>query len=521
MRTHQPCPCGDSSDAYTDYGDHGWCFSCSNKKNPNKRNNDLTNQVEQTVNTPTAYTKQIVPYRNHSVSALKKYDCYQLVAGDGALKYSVYTYPNGAKKRRNLVTKAFDWDVNSPRPVPGLFGMDKFDHGASKYCTITEGEEDTISSYEMLGEKYPVFSVQSASTAVRDCTVDKEKLDKYERIYLCFDEDKPGQEATLAVSSMFPYQKVYIVKKGRRKDSSEYLQNNEAAEYSRIWWSSKRHDPENIVSSLNDIKDLFSQKKKESICRFPFSKLEGMTLGIRTGEVTLFKALEGVGKTEVLGAIEYTLLKETDIPIGVIHLEEDINRSARRMVSYETKKPVHVHQMCPYSDEEVFDIFSKLVKTDGRMNFYKPGKNDDDPEAFLAAIRFMVVSAGCKVVLFDHISRLATQFKSEDTVKLLDYLSTRLASMAAELDFQLIMISHVNDEGETRGSRNIGKEAWTVIALHRDIKNPDPTVRNRTDMVIEKNRYASYSGPAGSIYFNPETFCLQEDQPEFREEVPQ
>ena len=48
----------------------------------------------------------------------------------------------------------------------------------------------------------------------------------------------------------------------------------------------------------------------------------------------------------------------------------------------------------------------------------------------------------------------------EDTVlttRALDYLSTRLEMMVKELNYALIIVSHVNDFGQTRGSRYISK----------------------------------------------------------------
>ena len=119
--------------------------------------------------------------------------------------------------------------------------------------------------------------------------------------------------------------------------------------------------------------------------------------------------------------------------------------------------------------------------------------------------------AGCRVVFFDHISRVATSFGLDTSG--LDSFATKLSKLSIELDFALIMITHVNDDGLTRGSRNISKEAWTVISLNRDKLNPDPLIRNTTNLVVEKNRHASITGPAGSIYFDPTTFKLTDEPP--------
>jgi twinkle protein len=451
----------------------------------------------------------VVPYRGHSRATLEKYGVKGKVSDATGELYEVeYPYHDGATKYRSLKDKKFSWkDFKGP----SLWGKDKFASGSAQAVTITEGEEDAMAAYEMLGSKYPVVSVQSSGQAIKDCAADKEWLDGFDKIYLCFDNDDQGRRAEHAVSSLFPFNKIYIVRKNRYKDANDYLLSGNVDEYKKIWWASKRHDPENIISSFTDLREVFKKPKKHAICSFPFKGLQDATYGIRTGETYLFKALEGIGKTEVMGAIEYHAAKTCTFPIGIIHLEEDIQRSAFRLVGYEVEQPVHLEGVTDFTADQLADIYEKLAGADNRINFYQAGKNDNDVDSFLNAIRFMVASAGCKIVFFDHISRVATAFNLD--VAGLDNFATRLSQLAIELDFALIAISHVNDDGLTRGSRNISKEAWTVISLYRDKINPDPLVRNTTSFVVEKNRQVSITGPAGEIYFDPLTFKLSDEPP--------
>lgn len=457
----------------------------------------------------TSFTLQTIPYRGHAKNTLEKYGVKCKISdATGEMIEAIYPYHGGAMKHRVMADKRFVWQDYKG---PGLFGKDKFASGSAQAITITEGEEDALAAYEMLGSKYPVVSVQSAGQAIKDCTADKDYLDGFEKIYLCFDNDDGGRRAELAVSSLFPYSKIYIVRKTKFKDANDFLIAGAVEEYRKVWWASKRHDPENIVSSFADIREIFKKPKKIAICDFPFKGLQEATYGIRTGETYLFKALEGIGKTEVMGAIEYHVAKNRDFPIGIIHLEEDVQRSAFRLVGYDVSQPVHLEGVSDLSPDDLATIFEKLSKHDNRINFYQAGKNDNDVESFLNAIRFMVASAGCKIVFFDHISRVATAFNLD--VAGLDNFATSLSKLAIELDFALISISHVNDDGLTRGSRNISKEAWTVISLHRDKLDPDPVVRNTTRFVVEKNRQVSITGPAGEIYFDPVTFKLSDERP--------
>jgi hypothetical protein len=100
----------------------------------------------------------------------------------------------------------------------------------------------------------------------------------------------------------------------------------------------------------------------------------------------------------------------------------------------------------------------------------------------------------------------------QDERKTLDRISTRLAMMTRELDFTLFLVSHVNDEGRTRGSRNIAKVADLIVHLERDIEAMDTDERNTTKLVCRGNRFAGKTGPAGQLVFDPKTFKIKEKE---------
>ena len=80
-----------------------------------------------------------------------------------------------------------------------------------------------MSAYELLGSKYPVVSVRSASSAVKDCKKNFEWIDSYTNIVLAFDMDTPGQDAAKAIADLFGY-KTSIMKMDKKyKDANGYL----------------------------------------------------------------------------------------------------------------------------------------------------------------------------------------------------------------------------------------------------------------------------------------------------------
>ena len=234
-----------------------------------------------------------------------------------------------------------------------------------------------------------------------------------------------------------------------------------------------------------------------------------MTYGIRTSESILLTAQEGVGKTEVMRAIEYQLLRETNDPIGVIFLEEPKQRHLQSLAGLHLRCPAHLPDS-GVSDADMARAVQECVGTDDRLHLYSHF-GSDDPDSILDAIRFMVAGRGCRYVLLDHLTIVVSGLGGENERQALDYLSTRLEMMVKELDFALIVVSHVNDDGKTRGSRNISKIADIRIDLTREITSPDPTVRRTIHSTISKNRYCGRTGPSGSILFDPLTNTLGED----------
>ena len=494
LLSKQPCPKCSSSDAYHLYDDgHGYCFSCQNYFPPDKE-----------VEPDSGFTYEYLPWREVTSSTFKHYGALTKIDKNGKPLSIEFKYPNGAKKVRQLEHKHFFAIGDIAKE--GLFGRDKFSAGSHSSVTITEGELDACSLYQVL--RSPVVSVQSAATAVRDVTADRSWLSSFERVYLAFDADSAGREATGRVAKLFDYNRVFDVRFDSHKDANEFLRHGKSEELRSLWWSSKKYIPDTIVSSIADFKKILTETPKQGI-PYPFPTLTEKTYGIRTGESVLITAQEGVGKTEIMHAIEHKILKETDYNVGAIFLEEPKHRHLQALAGIELSSPVHLPDTnC--TQDQILGALERVVGMDERLFVYSHF-GSDDPEILIDTIRFLVAGCGCRVVLLDHITMAVSGASGEDERKALDYLSTRLEMMVKELDFALILVSHVNDIGQTRGSRYISKIADIRIDMTRDMLNIDPLVRNTTFLTVSKNRFCGKTGDAGAIIFDLDTYRYKED----------
>jgi twinkle protein len=489
---HLPCPnprCL-SSDALASYDDgHLFCFSCNTYFPPNNKGEFIIDD----------FTYEYLPWRHISRETYTLFNVKTKITANGEPVEIGFPYSNGSYKVRKLASKDFRWQGES---VPGLFGLDKFSAGSHKYVTITEGELDACSLFQVLHS--PVVSVRSASSAVSDITAERSWLNSHERIYLAFDADAAGKEAVARVARLFDYNKIYVVKFTKYKDANDYLQAGEYDELRNIWWNSHRYQPDNIISTFDEFKEVLQNNQRNSVS-YPYPTINRMTYGIRTGESILITAPEGVGKTELMHALEYHILKETDANVGAIFLEEPKARHLQALAGVCLQQPAHLTEWNGQEDRILLALH-QLIQKDDRLHVYSHF-GSDDPESILDTIRFLVSARGCRYIFFDHITMAVSGLAGENERKALDYLATRLEMMVKELDFALIVVSHINDEGLTRGSRLISKVADIRIDLSRDVDNNDVAVYLR----VRKNRFSGITGYAGKLIFNPNTRIYKEE----------
>lgn len=506
VKIHVPCPCGKSSDAYCIRADNsGYCFSC-NKNYQGDRiiQKEVVNEIV-----------KFYPHRGISEATMRFYDVKTKFRDDEPFEVGFPYSEKGTFKIRNYSQKTFH-SLGNMREA-GLFGKNRFDPGSKDSITICEGEYDSLSIYEVTNGKTAAVSVRSGSSAKKDCSLDRDYINSFDKIIICFDNDEIGKKAAKEVSSLFDFNKVYHVKLSKYKDANDYLQNNERDELFRVWKNARRYSPDNIISTFSEIEASLNEVKEDQIGTYPFKTLNDMTYGLHRGEIVTIKSVpfksgvsaSGVGKTETLRAIEYHLLKTTKSNLGIIHLEEDNGTTIKAIAGYELEAPA-VLPDSGLSTQEIFEGYKKAVGYDDRRVHIYSSFELEDETLFLDNIRFLATVANCDFIFLDHITWLATGLEDDDERRKLDRISQKLKLLAKELRICIIMVAHANDEGRTRGSRNIENVSNTIINISRDKESPDVTQRNIINFFLEKVRLGGHTGPAGKAYCNPMSRKLED-----------
>ena len=511
--TDQPCPCGKSSDAYAvDVKGNGYCFSCGESFFKKKKEEPLN------LDEIAPEDKEIghFPHRGLNQNTVEFFDISTLKIKGEPYETSFPFPDDGWKIRKHHVEgKKNRFITKGKMAGQSLWGKQFFDPGSRDSITITVGMYDGPSIWQVTNGNTAAVTCQSDQSAKKECAENFEYINSFNKIILCFDNDESGREARAAVASLFDFNKVYKVELTKYKDPNDYLLNDDAPDLYKVWSNARKLTPDNVINTFDDIEKALAESKDNLIVDYPFEKLNEALWGLSAGEVIVIKGDEGIGKTEFFRAMEYHILNSTKkkgkkgrIPIGIIHLEEDNATTIKAVATYELGEDA-ITPDSTLTNEDVLAAYKAALDNDEEKAYIHTAFDVHNEDELLNNIRFLVSASGCKVVFFDHITWLATgQDDGDDERKKLDRISQRLKLLAKELKFAMVEISHVNDDGKTRGSRNITKVANTVIHLHRDITHADPVQRNRTYIVVEKARLGGRTGPAGYVEFDPSTGML-------------
>lgn len=451
------------------------------------------------------YTYEYLPHRGIDKETFRFYEVKTKINAEGKPISVGFRYKDDLYKVRSFEEKKFYWTPTGDQTRTGLFGMDRFSAGENKSVTITEGEYDALSLYQVL--RSPVVSVQSSGSGRRDCSVGYEWLNAFDRIYLAFDNDQAGRDLLHEVAKLFDPVKVYVLRFTKHKDANAYLKAGEGDELRNIWHNAKKYLPDKLLSSFSEFRDILSTPTAVGV-PYPFPTWTKMTYGLRKGETVLLTAQEKVGKTEVMHAIERQLLRETNDSVAALYPEEPPKRHLQALAGLEIGKPVHLPDS-GVEQAQVVEALERLIGVDERL-YVGSNFGSDDPDVLLDKIRFLVTSRNVGWVLLDHLSMVVSGLAGEDIRRAIDYFCTQVQTMVKSLDFGFIMVCHLNDFGQTRDSRYPPKICDIHFRIERDKLSLDPTVRNTIHSTLIDNRFSGQSGPSGDLIFDPTTFRLAE-----------
>lgn len=519
---HTSCDSCGSSDANAVYSDgSAYCFSC--RKNTPSGTEDVDIEFKVVQNQLTLDEIEALPVDTfRGISKKVLYNAGVKIEYDENRNIINHYYPLTANKKikayKKRIVSTKEFRVIGKLDVPELFNQ--VNCGKRKNLVITEGEVDCLSILEMLTKAKAQFDVVSivngAQSARRNIAANLDFVNKYDKVFLCFDNDEYGIEAAKDVAHIIKPGKAHIVN-SVHKDANEALTKNIADNYLQDIWSAKAYKPDSFVTGEKIWKAFKERSNVESI---PYPNcLKGLNdklFGMRLGEITLFTSGTGSGKSTVVKETILNLLEKTEAKIGLISLEESIGDTATRLIGMSINKNIRFPD--DVTEEEARKGYEKVFGDERLILLDHQGSVQDS--SLLERIEYLA-ALGCQYLILDHI----TIAVSEGTDGLsgneaIDKVMSSLLKIVKRYNVHLTLISHLRkssgdsksfEEGrmasmdDIKGSGSIKQISFDIIAFARNMMAVEKSERNIVKFAVLKSRFSGETGHCGQATYNPST----------------
>lgn len=515
IKQHHAChKCGSSDAASTN--DTGWttCFSCGDRY-PTDETEYEPRVLEKVL------TMEIGTGEHRMVRCIERRTCERYgIRVDGEKTIFEYRDANGMvcaqKVRAGSKEKQYtegQWSEAT------LFGQHLF-NGGGRYLTITEGEFDAASAYQMTGSKYPVVSVRNgAKAALADCKKQYQWIDSFDNIIVCFDGDEVGQKAAKEVAALFAGKAKIVKHHPDYKDANDYLECGKAKEFSDAWWGAYMYTPDGIVEGSTLYERLKAPKAK-SIALYPWDGVNKITHGIRQQELVTLAAGSGVGKSQMLREVLYHILMTTDDNIGGMFFEESLEKTGESLISLHCNKRLHIPTV-EYTEEEYDEGFAATLGK--KRTFFYEHFGSNDVETVVAQTRYLCKAHDCKYIFIDHLSIIVSSQENGDERKAIDEVMTKLRTLVQETGVAMFLVSHLkrpdgkgHEEGavtslaQLRGSASIAQLSDMVFGFERNGQADSAEDRNKTKVRVLKNRFSGETGHAATLQYDLDSGRISE-----------
>lgn len=262
------------------------------------------------------------------------------------------------------------------------------------------------------------------------------------------------------------------------------------------------HDARNIMIKEIEIIDArYNSKNQFTGVPTGFGKLDSYTSGFQNSELIIIGARPSIGKTALALSMMQNIALEKNIPCGFFSLEMPYESIGMRILSQESRVPMHKMRSGMLKYEDV----KKIQDAAGRW-FEAPLYTVDTPNMKLlelrAMARRMVKNHKVKIIFIDYIGLITTETPNAPVYDQMSEVSKSLKALARELEIPIVALCQVARaaEGEPpnlaqlRGSGSIEQDADVVMFLHRERLKEETPVQEAT-LILAKQR----NGATGDI----------------------
>ncbi len=288
-----------------------------------------------------------------------------------------------------------------------------------------------------------------------------------------------------------------------------------------------------LVSTLEQIEQMYINKGAATGLATGFDALDRMTLGMQPSDLILLAARPSMGKTS-LGLNIARNVAAGGVPVAIFSLEMSGDQVVQRLLCAEAL----IDQQRLRTGRLTGDDWSRLLNAATRLSEV-PIFIDDTPAISLLELRSkarrLKIEHGIGFLVIDYLQLMQLGKRVENRVQEISEISRFLKSLARELDIPVLALSQLSRAVEQRmdkipmlsdlrESGSLEQDSDVVLFIYRDdYYNPDSEKKGIADIIIAKQR----NGPTGTVElaflkeFTKFANLERSEPPAFGEEAPE
>lgn len=499
---------GDSSkDNLTVYDNGIYCFACGMTAQKNQLSEE---QIETYYrNVTTIPNKQYLPLivddlkdvvlkSRHIPSRITKK--YGVKAHNGKVVFPYYKNNVLVAQKIRCVPKK-EYSTGNIREAD-MFGQQMWGK-AYKKLIITEGEFDALAVASLVHDSIHVTTLSNGIKSVKNfITKHYNRLAEYDEIVLCFDQDDHGRAGAEEFQKLFTVKPVTSVKISE-KDACDMLVNGKDQELKWAVMNASRPKPAGIVCIGDMTLDDFQLNLKPGLPTM-FPKLNAaLGGGLRKGELTMFTAGTGMGKSTCINNIIYDFIVNKDQKVADVKLEENsLKTRYQYLAMYNDLPPRDVGEQISEIDDSKKLGFITKFKNLYLFNQFGSIENTD----LLVLLDYCATVLGADYLFLDHITIAAEglELRGGSLRHNMQKLVVKLREMIDRTGVGIGCVCHLSrppkeglayDQGR-RVNRTDLKEASSleqisdnIIAIEGDLS--DESIKDQRVIHLIKSRYGN------------------------------
>lgn len=395
---------------------------------------------------------------------------------------------------------------------PCLFGWQVVPEDATE-IVITEGEIDALSVFEATG--IPALSVPfGGGSGRKQAWIDGEyqRLELYEKIYLCLDQDEQGAAGEYELLSRLGSHRCYRVRLPR-KDANECLQNGDDI-LSYINEATLKQPDELVDASVfkDQVQATFQREEGVEGYLLPWSKLHDK-FGQKPGEVSAWVGKTNHGKSQVTSHVmAYDIRQGAKVCVASLemHPKRYLHRLVRQIGA--TSSP---------TANFVDKVFTEFL-ADHLWCFNMIGRTTVD--ILLDAFEYAMRRFACDVFVIDSLMRLGV--KNDDYAAQADAIC-KIVDFAVNNNVHVHLVCHARKSTEgvgtdaIRGAGEIADNCANIFIIWRN-KELEEKMKGASEeelkeleetpnviLNLEKNRNGDWDGKTG-LWFNRDSYRYEQ-----------